>query len=73
METDRYDPIKKFISDFRSGDVPHELKKREYFRSSSEMRRFKDRIALRRKMQAERRAGKRRDYFFKRSSKICII
>ena len=50
-----FDPIKKFIQDFRRSDVPHELKKRAYARSPSEMRKFKDKIAAARRRQKEKR------------------
>lgn len=62
-----YDPIKAFIKDFKRSDVPHELKKREFAMSKSEMRRFKDAIALARKKQNEKRAEKRRVLFAART------
>lgn len=62
-----YDIIKEFIQNFRRSDVPHELKKRAFFRSPAELRKFKNKIALRRKLQhekkAEKRAEKMRDHF----------
>jgi hypothetical protein len=58
-----YDPIKEFIKNFHSSDIPHELKKRAYARSPSELRKFKDKTAAARKLQHEKRAKRQAAYF----------
>jgi len=63
-----YDPIKAFIQNFKSSDIPHELRKREFAMSRSELRRFKDKAAAARKLQHEKRAQRTRDRFFKKST-----
>lgn len=60
-----FDPIKNFIRDVNKSGFRHELEKRSFARSRSELRRFKDRIALSRRLQQAKKAEKMRDHFAK--------
>lgn len=49
-----FDRIKEFIKDVGRSGFHYELARHKFFRSKSEMRRWKDSLALRRKKKKER-------------------
>jgi hypothetical protein len=55
-----YDPVKAFLKDVERSGLRDELFKREFARSRSELRRFKDHVAAARRWAMEKKIKKRK-------------